>query len=45
MHWPIFCWETLAPAIQKDISLTLNAVENRVHPFMESVFPYGSGLF
>ena len=47
--WPVFCWETLGPAIHVDVTLTpttyLSIVADHVHPFMETVFPDGRGLF
>ncbi|KAE8297395.1 Transposable element Tcb1 transposase Transposable element Barney transposase [Larimichthys crocea] len=49
MLWAMFCWETLGPVIHVDVTLTpttyLNIVTDHVHPFMETVFPDGSGLF
>ena len=49
MLWVMFCWETLGPAIHVDVTLThttyLSIVADHVHPFMETVFPGGSGLF
>lgn len=49
MLWAMFCWETLGPAVHVDDALTgstyLNIIADQVHPFMETVFPDGSGLF
>ncbi|KAK3533885.1 hypothetical protein QTP70_033007 [Hemibagrus guttatus] len=49
MLWAMFCWETLGPAIHGDVTLTrstyLSIVTDHVHPFMETVFPDGCGLF
>ncbi|KAK3570978.1 hypothetical protein QTP86_031835, partial [Hemibagrus guttatus] len=49
MLWAMFCWETLGPAIHVDVPLTrttyLSNVADHVHPFMETVFPDGCGLF
>ena len=49
MLWAMFCWETLGPAIHVDVTLTrttyLSIVADHVHPFMETVFPGGCGLF
>ena len=49
MLWPVFCWETLGPAIHVDVTLTrttyISIVAYHVHPFMEMVFPDGCGLF
>jgi len=49
MLWATFCWETLGPAIHVDVTLTrttyLTIVADQVHPFMETAFPNGSGLF
>ena len=49
MLWAMFCWETLGPAIHVDVTLTrttyLSIVADHVHPFMETVFPDGCGLF
>uniref|UniRef100_A0A8P4G4M8 Transposable element Tcb1 transposase n=1 Tax=Dicentrarchus labrax TaxID=13489 RepID=A0A8P4G4M8_DICLA len=49
MLWAMFCWETLGPAIHVDVTLTptsyLDIVADHVHPFMETVFSDGSGLF
>jgi len=46
MLWAMFCWETLGPAINVDVTLTcttyLSIVADHVHPFMETVFPGGS---
>ncbi|KAK3559176.1 hypothetical protein QTP86_005072 [Hemibagrus guttatus] len=48
MLWAMFCWETLGP-IHVDVTLTrttyLSIVTDHVHPFMETVFPDGYGLF
>ena len=45
----MFFWETLGPAIHVDVPLTrttyLSIVADHVLPFMETVFPDGSGLF
>ncbi|KAK3519768.1 hypothetical protein QTP70_003892 [Hemibagrus guttatus] len=47
--WAMFCWETLGPAIHVDVTLTrstyLSIVADHVHPFMETLFPDGCGLF
>ncbi|KAK3549732.1 hypothetical protein QTP86_007743 [Hemibagrus guttatus] len=49
MLWAMFCWETLGPAIHVDASLTrttyLSIAADHVHPFMETLFPDGCGLF
>jgi len=49
MLWAMFFWETLGTAIHVDVTLTrttyLSIVVDRVHPFMETVFPGGCGLF
>ena len=49
MLWAMFCWETLGPAIHVDVTLTrityLSIVADHVHPFMETVFTSGCGLF
>ena len=49
MLWPMFCWETLGPAIYVDVTLTLTTylsiVADHIHPFMKTVFPDGCGLF
>ena len=49
MLWAMFCWETLGPAIHVDVTLTRTTyqsiVADHVHPFMETVFPGGCGLF
>ncbi|KAK3562392.1 hypothetical protein QTP86_033531, partial [Hemibagrus guttatus] len=49
MVWAMFCWETLGPAIHVDATLTcttyLSIVADHVHPFMETAFPDGFGLF
>ncbi|KAK3534421.1 hypothetical protein QTP86_015225, partial [Hemibagrus guttatus] len=49
MLWAMFCWETLGPAIHVDVTVThstyLNIVTDHVHPFMETLFPDGCGLF
>lgn len=49
MLWAMFCWETLGPVINLDAALTCNTyvdiLADQVHPFMEAVFPDGSGLF
>lgn len=49
MLWAMFCWETLGLAIHVDVTLTrttyLSIVADHVHPFMETIFPGGSGLF
>ncbi|KAK3561066.1 hypothetical protein QTP86_026371 [Hemibagrus guttatus] len=48
MLWAMFCWETVGPAIHMDVTLTcstyLSIVADRIHPFMETVFPDGCGL-
>ncbi|KAK3511397.1 hypothetical protein QTP70_007233 [Hemibagrus guttatus] len=45
----MFCRETLGPAVHVDVTLTrttyLSTVTVYVHPFMETVFPDGCGLF
>ncbi|KAK3530022.1 hypothetical protein QTP86_009926 [Hemibagrus guttatus] len=45
----MFCWETLGPAVHVDVTVTrstyLSIVADRVHPFMETLFPDGCGLF
>lgn len=41
MLWARFCWETCHPCGCSDPS----TVADHVHPFMETVFPDGSGLF
>ncbi|KAK3513688.1 hypothetical protein QTP70_028775 [Hemibagrus guttatus] len=45
----MFCWETLGPAIHVDFTLArttyLSIAADHVHPFMETVFPDGCGLF
>ena len=47
--WAMFCWETLSPAINVNVTMThttyLSIVADHVHPFMETVFPDGCGLF
>ncbi|KAK3561744.1 hypothetical protein QTP86_012991 [Hemibagrus guttatus] len=47
--WAMFCWETLGPAVHVDVTLTrstyLSIVADHVHPFMETLFPDGCGLF
>ncbi len=51
--WPVFCWETLGPAIvcrcYFDTYLChltyLKIIVEHIHPFMAMVFPIGSGLF
>ncbi|CAL1599941.1 unnamed protein product [Knipowitschia caucasica] len=47
--WGMFCWETLGPVIHVDDFLTPNTytsiLADHVHPFMNSVFPEGSGFF
>ncbi|KAK3535325.1 hypothetical protein QTP70_007940 [Hemibagrus guttatus] len=47
--WSVFCWETLGPAIHVDVTLTrstyLSIAADHVHPFMETLFPDGCGLF
>lgn len=43
----VFCWETFGPAIHTDGTLTdtdLNTAADRVHPFIEAVFPDGTDL-
>ena len=44
-----FCWETLSLAIHVDVPLTcttcLSIVADHVHPFIETGFPDGSGVF
>ena len=49
MLWAMFCWETLGPAFHVDVTLTCNTylsiAADHVHPFMETVFPDGCGLF
>ncbi|KAK3566845.1 hypothetical protein QTP86_004548 [Hemibagrus guttatus] len=49
MLWAMFCWETLGHAIHVDVTLTrttyLSIAADHVHPFMETVFPDGCGLF
>ena len=49
MLWAMFCWETLGPAIHVDVTLTrttyLSIVADRVHTFMETVFPDYCDLF
>ncbi|KAK3508781.1 hypothetical protein QTP70_006023 [Hemibagrus guttatus] len=49
MLWAMFFWETVGPAIPVDVTLTcttyLSIVADHVHPFMETVFPDGCGLF
>lgn len=49
MLWAMFCWETLGPAVHVDVTLThttyLSIVADHVSPFMEAVFPDGSGFF
>ncbi|KAK3558608.1 hypothetical protein QTP86_021665 [Hemibagrus guttatus] len=45
----MFRWETLGPAVHVDVTVTrsnyLNIVTDHVHPFMETLFPDGCGLF
>ncbi|KAK3538082.1 hypothetical protein QTP70_028642 [Hemibagrus guttatus] len=47
--WSMFCWETLGPAVHVDVILTrstyLSIAADHVHPFMETLFPDGCGLF
>ena len=47
--WAMFCWETLSPAINVNVTMThttyLSIVADHVHPLMETVFPDGCGLF
>ncbi|KAK3572207.1 hypothetical protein QTP86_026064 [Hemibagrus guttatus] len=47
--WSMFCWETLGPAVHVDVIVTrstyLSIVADHVHPFMETLFPDGCGLF
>lgn len=47
--WGMFCWETLGPVVHVDDTLTqnsyINVLADHVHPFMNSVFPDGSGYF
>ena len=49
MLWAVFCWETLGPVINVDVTLTctiyLSIVADHEHPFMEMVFTDGCGLF
>ncbi|KAK3515693.1 hypothetical protein QTP70_028532 [Hemibagrus guttatus] len=49
MFWAMFCWETFSSAIHVDVTLTcttyLSTAADHVHPFMETVFPDGCGLF
>ena len=49
MLWPMFCRETLGLAIHVDVTLIRitypGIVADHVHPFMETVFPDGSGIF
>ena len=49
MFWAMFSWETLGPAIYVDVTLKhtiyLSIVADHEHPFMETVFPEGCGLF
>ncbi|KAK3513336.1 hypothetical protein QTP70_012369 [Hemibagrus guttatus] len=47
--WSMFYWETLGPAVHVDVNVTrstyLSIVADHVHPFMETLFPDGCGLF
>ena len=49
MLWAMFCWETLGPAIHVGVTWTrtnyLSIVIDCVHPFIETPFPDGCGLF
>ncbi|KAK3532871.1 hypothetical protein QTP70_001156 [Hemibagrus guttatus] len=47
--WSMFCWETLGPTVHVDVTVTrstyLSIAADHVHPFMETLFPDGCGLF
>ncbi len=47
--WAMLGWETLGPAFHVDVTLTrttyLSIVEVHLHPFMETVYSGGCGLF
>ncbi len=49
MFWSIFCWETLDPGINVDVTLArvtyLKIFTDHVHHFMLMVFTDGSDLF
>ncbi len=49
MLWAMFCKETLGPAIHVNVTLTrttyLSIIADHGHPFMETVFSGGCGLF
>ena len=45
MLWPMFCWETSGPAIHVDVTTYQSILADHEHPFMETVFPDGCGLF
>ena len=49
MLWAIFCWETLDPAIHVDVTFSgatyVSIVADHLWPFMEMVFPDGSGIY
>ena len=49
MLWAMFCWESLGPGIHVDVTLTYtkdsNIAEDQIHPFVETLYPGGSGSF
>lgn len=48
MIWAMFCWETFAPAIYVDVTLTCNTnlkMADHVHALMETVLPDGVASF
>ena len=49
MLWAMFCSETLGPANHVDVTsprtTSLSIVADHVHPFIETLFPDGCGVF
>lgn len=49
MLWAMFYWDTVAPAIHVDVTVTQTTYQStaadHVHPLMKAVFPDGCDFF